>query len=41
MHEIVWGCLGKGCNDNMEMYGLPVGSSEEGELHLVMDSIVS
>jgi hypothetical protein len=23
------------------MYGLPMGASEEGELHLVMDAIVS
>jgi hypothetical protein len=25
----------------MEMYGLPMGTSEEGELHLVMDENVS
>jgi hypothetical protein len=34
-------CLGKGCNDNREMYFLPVDAFVEGELHLVMDSIVS
>jgi hypothetical protein len=27
------GCLGKGCSDNREMHGLPVGASVEGELH--------
>jgi hypothetical protein len=41
MNEIVWGCLGKGCNDNREMHVLPVGASIEGELHLVMDTIIS
>ena len=41
MHEIVWGCLGNECSDDMEMYGLLVGASEEGELHLVMDANVS
>ena len=35
------GCLGNGCSDSREMYGLPVGASEEGELHLVMDANVS
>jgi hypothetical protein len=25
------GCLGKGCSDSMEMHGLPVGASVEGE----------
>jgi hypothetical protein len=39
--EVVWGCLGNGCSDDREMYGLPVGASEEGELHLVMDANVS
>jgi hypothetical protein len=33
--------LGNGCSDNREMYGLLVGASEEGELHLVMDANVS
>jgi hypothetical protein len=33
--------LGRGCSDNREMYILPVGASVEGELHLVMDAIVS
>jgi hypothetical protein len=33
--------LSNGCNDDREMYGLPVGASEEGELHLVMDANVS
>jgi hypothetical protein len=28
------GCLGKGCNDSRGMYGLLVGASVEGELHL-------
>jgi hypothetical protein len=28
------GCLGKGCSDNREMNGLPVGVSVEGELKL-------
>ena len=41
MDEVVWGCLGNGCSDDREMYGLPVGASEEGELHLVMDENVS
>ena len=35
------GFLGKGCSDDREMYALPVGASEEGELHLVMDANVS
>jgi hypothetical protein len=26
--------MGKGCSDSREMYGLPVGASVEGELHL-------
>jgi hypothetical protein len=39
--EMVWGCLGNGCSDDREMYGLPVGASEEGELHFVMDANVS
>jgi hypothetical protein len=30
-----------GCSDDREIYGLPVGASEEGELHLVMDENVS
>jgi hypothetical protein len=29
------------CIDDRGMYGLPVGASEEGELHLVMDANVS
>jgi hypothetical protein len=33
--------LGKGCSDNKEMYGLPVGASEEGEMHLFIDANVS
>jgi len=33
--------MGNGCSDSKEMYGLPVGASEEGELHLVMDARVS
>jgi hypothetical protein len=28
------GCLGKGCSDSRKMYGLPVGTSVEDELHL-------
>jgi hypothetical protein len=43
-HVSGWGgkeCLGNGCSDNREMYGLSVGASEEGELHLVMDANVS
>jgi hypothetical protein len=39
--EVVWGCLGNGCSDDKEMYGLPVGSYEEGELYLVMHASVS
>jgi hypothetical protein len=35
------GYLGKGCSDDREMYVLLVGASEEGELHLAMDAIVS
>jgi hypothetical protein len=38
---MVKGCLGKGCSDNREMYGLTVDASEEGELHLFMDANVS
>ena len=41
MDEVVWGCLSNGCSDDREMYGLPVGASEEGEMHLVMDVNVS
>jgi hypothetical protein len=33
--------LSNGCSDDKGMYGLPVGASEEGELHLVMDANVS
>jgi hypothetical protein len=33
--------LSNGCSDDRGMYGLPVGASEEGELHLVMDANVS
>jgi hypothetical protein len=33
--------LSNGCSDDKEMYGLPVGASEEGEMHLVMDENVS
>jgi hypothetical protein len=39
--EVVWGCLSNGCSDDREMYGLPVGASTEGELHLVIDANVS
>jgi hypothetical protein len=39
--EVVWGCLSNGCSDDREMYGLLVGASEEGELHLFMDENVS
>ena len=38
---MVWGYLGNGCSDDREMYGLPMGASEEGELHLVMNANVS
>jgi hypothetical protein len=38
---VVWGCLGNRCSDDREMYSLPVGAFEEGELHLVMDANVS
>jgi hypothetical protein len=41
VHQMVWGCLGNGCNDDKEMHGLPVGASKEGELHFVMDADVS
>jgi hypothetical protein len=41
VHEMVWGCLGNGCSDDREMYGLPMGASEKGEMHLVMDASVS
>ena len=33
--------MSNGCSDDRGMYGLPVGASEEGELHLVMDANVS
>jgi hypothetical protein len=33
--------LSNGCSYDKGMYGLPVGASEEGELHLVMDANVS
>ena len=33
--------MSNGCSDDREMYGLLVGASEEGELHLVMDANVS
>jgi hypothetical protein len=33
--------LSNGCSDDRGMYGLPVGASEEGEIHLVMDANVS
>jgi hypothetical protein len=32
--------LKNGCSDDWEIYGLPTGASEEGELHLVMDENV-
>jgi hypothetical protein len=32
---------GMGCSDNREMQVLPVGAFVEGELNLVMDTIVS
>jgi hypothetical protein len=32
--EVDKGCLGKGCSDSREMYGLPVGAFVEGELLL-------
>ena len=35
------GCLGNGCSDDRGMYGLPMGASKEGEMHLVMDENVS
>jgi hypothetical protein len=34
VHDMVWGCLRNGCSDDREMYGLPVGASEKGEMHL-------
>jgi hypothetical protein len=34
--EVAKGCLGNGCSDSKEVYGLQVG-----ELHLVMDTNVS
>jgi hypothetical protein len=37
----VYGCLSSGCSDDREMHGLPVGASEEGEMHLDMDANVS
>ena len=33
--------MNNGCSDDRGMYGLPVGTSEEGELHFVMDANVS
>ena len=33
--------MGKGCSDNREMYGLHVGASKEGELHLSCMQIFS
>jgi hypothetical protein len=33
--------LGMGCIDNREMKILPVGAFIEGELHLVIDDIIS
>jgi hypothetical protein len=39
--EVVWGCLSNGCSDGMKIYGLPVGTFEKGELHLVMNANVS
>jgi hypothetical protein len=33
--------LSNGCSDDRGMYGLRVGASEEGELHLVVDASVS
>ena len=30
--------MSNGCSDDRGMYGLPMGTSEEGELHLVMDA---
>jgi hypothetical protein len=33
--------LSNGCSDDRGMYGLPMGASKEGELHLVMDENVS
>ena len=41
MDEVVRDVWANGCTDNKEMYGLLVGASEEGELHLVMDANVS
>jgi hypothetical protein len=41
MFPILLGCLSNGCNDDREMHGLPMGASEEGVLHLVMDANVS
>jgi hypothetical protein len=34
MGEVDKGCPGKGCNENREMQGLPMGAFVEGELHL-------
>jgi hypothetical protein len=39
--EVVRGCLGNGCTDDREIYGLPAGAFEKAELHLVMDASVS
>jgi hypothetical protein len=33
--------LRNGCSDDRGMYGLPMGASEEGEIHLFMDANVS
>ena len=33
--------MSNGCNDDRGMYGLSMGVSKEGELHLVMDENVS
>ena len=35
------GMFGQWCSDEREMYGLSMGASEEGQLHLVMDANVS
>jgi hypothetical protein len=39
--EVVRDVRANGCSDDRGMYGLPVGDSKEGELHLVMDENVS
>jgi hypothetical protein len=33
--------LGRGCSDNGKMWVFPMGASIEGELHLIVDAIVS